>query len=92
MPGEINEDVDLILAHQLRRRVVIDRLNIPPLVNKFPEFIGHPIFPRAGGITSEMKFCAVVGENHRAAEEGYRMIAEVPRHVADPKHAIWIGM
>ena len=83
MQGEIDQDVDLVIANHGRGPFVGDAGDIAPMIGPEPAFTGRPIQPEDIGIGVDLEAPAIVLAQEMEDSAARDVAAEIGRDIAD---------
>ncbi len=90
MAGQVDQDVDLVAAHEVGDRVVAEAHDVAPVVGGGLQLLGDVVGGLVVDVAEHLDLGLVVRRQHMGQEPADRMPAEVAGDIADPQPALRI--
>ena len=87
MTAEVDEDVDLVAAHQRREILVGKRSHLVPVIDQRRDALGDAVMSGAGEVSVDLELRAIVVLENRLYEVADDVVAKLRRDVTEPEPA-----
>ena len=89
--GQVDQHINLVAAHQIGQRGVIESCGVAPLVGGRAKPLGHGVNAAHVAVTKDFEVAVIVGRDCWLTKECHGVFAKMRRHIAHPQPPVWIA-